>query len=383
MIPVRTMSIPIQNKDSRLLIWGKDDTSQDYLSYLLGRYHHVETVLDGNTALQSLKSHCIDVLLLDIDDYDEGANPPLNSLLEQLQQDNIAVILFGSISTPDAIAQLLQSGANDYIIKPVEAPIILARVNTQLKMKRLIDERQAAIDAMQHADAIRRQLSRIASHDLKNPLHNLRLAEHLLREEMSNSPDAFPILNMIDLTLDTMQRLIEDFVDMVDLHDDEITFQSEVVAWRDVVINVLMQYEITASDKQIDLKLDHVDGFIVADQARMIQSFSNLVSNAIKYSPKGSCIRIWSEQVEGTWRLCIADKGPGIPKAERHRLFEEFGKLSTRPTGGEPSTGLGLWIVKHLVNKQGGQVGVDFPDAGGSVFWLAMPIYEVSTEEIA
>jgi signal transduction histidine kinase len=68
----------------------------------------------------------------------------------------------------------------------------------------------------------------------------------------------------------------------------------------------------------------------------------------------------------------VADKGKGVPEAERHLLFKEFSKLSTRPTAGEASTGLGLWIVKHLMELQGGDAGADFPEDGGSVFWVEM-----------
>ena len=73
-------------------------------------------------------------------------------------------------------------------------------------------------------------------------------------------------------------------------------------------------------------------------------------------------------------RICVADGGPGIPPEERRKLFKMFSKLSTRPTGGETSTGLGLWIVKELTQLQGGRVGVDQRGGGGSLFWVELPL---------
>lgn len=382
-VPANIMSLPIQDTSSQIVVIGHDTNSLDYLSYLLGRYHKVRTCCKWTDALACGEEGTVDVVLLDIDDYDLARNTQLKHWLSELQRCNVAVILMGSVSAPHTIAELLQSGASDYMIKPVEAPIILARVNTQLKMKRLVDERQAAIQAMQQSETIRKQFSRIASHDLKNPLHNMRLAEHLLRAEVGSNPRVRSVLDMIDLTVETMQRVIEDFVDMARLHGDDIAFNMEPLALYDVVANVLVQYELAAAEKQISLSVETVEGYVVADHARIIQSFSNLISNAIKYSPHGSTVRIWSELEADSWRLCVGDEGPGIPVQERPRLFEEFGKLSTRPTGGEPSTGLGLWIVKHLMTKQGGNVGAHFPAEGGSVFWIALPVYEAEAEGIA
>jgi signal transduction histidine kinase len=85
--------------------------------------------------------------------------------------------------------------------------------------------------------------------------------------------------------------------------------------------------------------------------------------------------------VEPDWkRITVKDSGPGVPEHERARLFEMFSKLTPRPTGSETSTGLGLWIVKQLTLLQGGRVGADFPDEGGSVFWIDLPAYKPDAE---
>jgi signal transduction histidine kinase len=72
-------------------------------------------------------------------------------------------------------------------------------------------------------------------------------------------------------------------------------------------------------------------------------------------------------------RVEVRDSGPGVPEPERSQLFQEHARLSPRPTAGEESNGLGLSIVKHLVEAQGGTVGAEFPEAGGSVFWFEVP----------
>jgi signal transduction histidine kinase len=133
------------------------------------------------------------------------------------------------------------------------------------------------------------------------------------------------------------------------------------------------QYALTASEKGIALDSLPTDARVCADIERLSQALANLVSNALKYSPPGATVTLWAENVYDRVRVCVADQGPGIPAGERNRLFTQFGKLSTRPTKGESSTGLGLWIVKHLIQLQNGTVGVECPAEGGSIFWVELP----------
>jgi signal transduction histidine kinase len=115
------------------------------------------------------------------------------------------------------------------------------------------------------------------------------------------------------------------------------------------------------------------EGTMLADPRRLGQAVSNLLSNAIKYSPPGSEVTLSAAPQGSRVRLSVQDEGPGIPAAERSRLFRPFGKTSVRPTGGESSTGLGLWIVRQLVTLQDGCAGTEFPPDGGAIFWLELP----------
>lgn len=373
----------IQYRASRVLILDHDPVSRDYLMYLLGRYYEVHVARGWDAAREILAGQQIDVLLIDVDRTSKRDDfTGLEALIAE-NAEACATILLGSSARPDVIARLLQRGVNDYITKPVQAPTILAHINTQLKMRRLINERQAAVTQLQKSEAIRQQFSRIASHDLKNSLNNLRLAEHLLRNAVGTNPSVRPVLDTIDLTIETMQRITEDFVDVAELQEDNMTLTIGVVDLQEVTVNVLMQYELAASAKGIKFHMGSLDGCVLADHARLVQALGNLVSNAIKYSPLGSVVSIWSEEVDASWRLCVADEGPGVPAAERGRLYEQFGKLSTRPTGGETSTGLGLWIVKHIMELQQGTTGAYFPNDGGSVFWLKLRAYVMAAEGIA
>lgn len=110
------------------------------------------------------------------------------------------------------------------------------------------------------------------------------------------------------------------------------------------------------------------------DLNRILQIFDNLMSNAIKFSPRDSVIYVILSQENNMVRVSIRDEGPGISKDEQSKLFGEFQRLSPRPTNGEPSTGLGLAIVKKIIDAHKGILDVDSQPGSGSTFSFRIPI---------
>lgn len=115
------------------------------------------------------------------------------------------------------------------------------------------------------------------------------------------------------------------------------------------------------------------EGTVMADRFRLRQVIDNLISNAVKYSPNGTTITLAARRTQTMWRISVSDQGPGIDPAERGRLFEDFARLTARPTGGERSTGLGLAITRRVVEAHGGRIDVDSTPGVGSTFWFTLP----------
>jgi signal transduction histidine kinase len=373
---------PNKIHQGRILIVEDDPASRELLRVMLEHSHYVETAHNGEAALKIIQEHEFDLVLLDIMMPGINGIEVLKTVRKEKNQEDLPIILVSALTDEMDIVKGLEMGANDYIRKPIEPAVLLARVRTQLQLKRLYDTHKHHIEELERAEKLRTQFMQIASHDLKNPLHNLHIASSLLQDEIGDDERVAQILNVLDLTVENMHHVIEDFLDVVAIQSDAVGLKPVELSVRDIVNNVAVQYEIAAEEKDIRLDIHPIDGHIVADQARMIQILSNLVSNAIKYSPVGATVTLWAENSGLTMRLCVQDEGPGIPKNERSQLFTEFGKLSTTPTANEPRTGLGLWIVKHLMQMQGGTVGASFPDEGGSIFWLEFPTIIQSEEEI-
>jgi signal transduction histidine kinase len=283
------------------------------------------------------------------------------------------VILVSGVADSADIVRGLEMGANDYLSKPVDKQVALARIRTQLALKQSLDVQKQMIHELKSVQVMRDRFFHIASHDLKNPMNNIRMAHFLLRGMLEEDPSADVLLENIEIALDSMQSIVGDFLDLAAIQSQALDLKLDDVLVEDALWDVIIQFNISAQKKNIVLKLDEVAGHVRADSRRLIQALGNLISNAIKYSPRDTVVKLSTQRKDDVIRILIHDQGPGIPEEEHELLFSEFGKLSTTPTEGEGRTGLGLWIVKQLVTLQNGLVGAEFPEAGGSIFWLELP----------
>lgn len=275
------------------------------------------------------------------------------------------------LQAPDAALtpQALAAGWHAVIALDEPDEVVLARLRA---LRTAFNQARAEHSALARVNDDRLALIRTFTHDLRKPLGNVRMAEMLLRHFTADHADATRTLDGMLLTIDSMQELLEDFFTAFTLN--EVSLEMEAVSLGRLTVNLGLQFQVSADTKGILLDVAPCDLVVRADHARLAQVVGNLLSNAIKYSPSGTQVRVWCDAYDGLARLNIADEGPGVPVGERHRLFTEFGRLSTRPTGQEASTGLGLWIVRRLIEAMGGSVGATFPAQGGSIFWIQLPL---------
>jgi signal transduction histidine kinase len=357
------------------LILAVDDEPANLalLERLLKSQYRIMTVTGGQAALDMLAQAPFDLVLLDIMMPDMNGLQVLDVIRHNPSTADIPVILISALTEVRDITNGLEMGANDYISKPIDLDITQARVHTQISLKRLQDERKATIAKLEAAQEMKNRFVRMASHDLKSPLMSLRMIVALLPKKADLSPQMAELMDAAENSINTMQMVIEDFLDTAALQSDAQDIRLNSVKVGPVIRDLLVEHSVNSNRKNIALETDRIDGVIVADVFRFKQALGNLISNAIKYSPPDTTVRVWTECDSAHVQVFVADQGPGIPLEDQARLFTEYGKLSPRPTGGEASTGLGLWIVKHLIHLQHGQVGLISPPEGGSVFWIEIP----------
>lgn len=223
------------------------------------------------------------------------------------------------------------------------------------------------------------ELLRVASHDLKNPLQAILASAEfigsLLDTEEHDREEVREFTALIAKRARNMKQLIEELVDGGALEDGTIQLQQEPVDLAALAHEVVTGLDSYAREKRIALELVRgATGLMVhVDLARIRQVVENLVGNAIKFSSSETTVRVQVARQDDMVWLTVTDEGPGLTEADQAKLFSKYATLSARPTAGESSTGLGLFICRELVQAHGGRIFAGNAPGHGAVFTMLLP----------
>jgi PAS domain S-box-containing protein len=229
------------------------------------------------------------------------------------------------------------------------------------------------ISERKRTERMRQDLVAMLSHDLKNPLTAVTGFTEILRELPADDPQRDEFLARIEANAYSALALAMNFVDASRIESGSLDPHPEPVLLNEIVEQVLRHQESRARVKNIrlEVRLDGSRPIALLDRRLIDRVVANLVNNAIKFSPAKSEVLVETATHDGHVQLRVKDQGPGIPVEQRAKLFKRFSELgSDRPD----STGLGLFIVKTLVDAQRGAVVAEFPPEGGTVFELSFPV---------
>ena len=218
----------------------------------------------------------------------------------------------------------------------------------------------------------------MASHDLRSPLATIQTTANLLDDADYLSPDERRMfIKDIKQQAGYMLSLVNELLDMAQIESGKLEIEREAIDLHELVSDAVKRHDLLGTQKRIRVNLGESIGLVVdADRTRMRQVIDNLMSNAIKYSPMDSEVTLTLTRSANRARVAVRDDGPGISETDQVRLFEYFETATSRPTGGETSTGLGLAIARRVVEAHGGMIGVDSKLGSGCTFWFEFPLGE-------
>jgi two-component system sensor histidine kinase/response regulator len=368
------------NQTPTILVVDDNHEANRVVCVLLGHEgFHVRSAYGGEEALEMIFDDPPDLILLDVMMPEIDGLEVLRRIREHPETDELPVIMVTALGDTRDVIRGLDLGANDYLTKPPQFEILVARVRTQLKLKRLQDQRRQDIIRLRELDAMKDKFLQIAAHDLRNPLNNIVMSTELLEEHKEEfaqiDPEFKRILAMVRMAISMMQSIINDFLDLQAMESGQLELHRERLSLNGVIEQVIVQFDSYAEQKEVDLYVDLADDLpdCFADPDRLMQIASNLIGNAIKYSRLGGNVSVTSEPRDGYLRVEVKDDGPGIPEEEMPLLFTPFSRLSNKPTGGEKSSGVGLSIARHLVELHQGKIGAESAVGSGSTFWFELP----------
>jgi signal transduction histidine kinase len=172
-----------------------------------------------------------------------------------------------------------------------------------------------------------------------------------------------------------MSQVINDFLDVSIIESGHLTLDIQKVNLAELVSSVQVNMSVSATKNQIriDTALDPAVLALRVDGPKIVQVFTNLLSNAIEYSSAGGCVTIRSQRVHEGVRFQVEDQGKGIPPEKQKKLFASFDSSGNKKKDGERSIGLGLIISRKIIEAHGGKMFVDSEPGKGSVFGFILP----------
>lgn len=271
---------------------------------------------------------------------------------------------------------VLELTATHLIISLVLIAITWARERLQRLTFAQQEQLAAANAELARLNAEKNEFMAIAAHDLRAPLATIGgVAEHLARDPAG--PGVRAGLELIDSQSRRMLALVSDYLGAHAAESGTLPVRLAPLDLGAAAHAAVLRHATAATAKRqtITVEGDDAGVAVAADPALLDQVVDNFLSNALKFSPPGTLVRLAVQTADGhpRARLAVIDRGPGLSADEQARLFRKFSRGDARPTGGESSHGLGLAVAKRLAEAMQGTVGCDSTPGAGAAFWVELP----------
>ncbi len=347
-----------------------------------------DEAVDGFEALEMVRNGRYDTILLDV------MMPRLDGpgALALLKQDpdlaDIPVIMLSAFNESKAVLDCIALGADDFLPKPIDRALLRARLSSCIRRKQLQDRErghllqlEATNQELKRLNQLKSRFLAVAAHDLKNPMSTvLLLVDKLLQMEESavTLAEQKQVARRIRDSIHRMLGIVQGLMDTALYEAEHFTLRRRTLDLASLVSFVLEENRTYAASKRIHLQSFLPSGPILleADEMRLRESLDNLVNNAIKFSPLDRSVEITLSKADGQARIVVEDHGPGLTSEDKASVFGPYQRLSASPTGGEISIGIGLSIVKQMVELHGGRVWVESEQGQGAAFCLELPLRE-------
>jgi two-component system sensor histidine kinase/response regulator len=337
---------------------------------LLKHGHEVIAATSGLDALAKLETARPDLILLDVMMPGMTGFELCRKVRENPDLRDIPVIFLSAATDKNFVVEALEAGAVDYVTKPFHGAELISRVELHANWRKTHRQLEKVVRE-------KNRLLEIVAHDLKNPLSGIQFAASMLSENAA-LPEASRD-HLVNSILDSAKRAFEIVAGLLEtrgLEEAKASIVKDTVCLREHTVKAVKNFSQHVRRKNMSLTLNgDSQGINVLGESRSLQCcVENLISNAIKFSPRESNVTVSIERTPQSGIFRIEDEGPGILDEEVSLLFGKFTRLSARPTAGEASTGMGLHIVHELVSVMGGSVSYQRRQNGGACFVIELPL---------
>jgi signal transduction histidine kinase len=372
----------------RLLVVDDDEFDRLAVRRLL-KTSDLGTVVDEASspgeALECLARSTYDCILLDY--YIPGVDG--HALIEAIgaAAPNVPVVIFTGRGDEDIAVDLMKAGVADYLPK---ASLTLERLASSLRhameITRAAARRRDAERAMseslaleheararaEQAKKLRDEVLAIVAHDLRNPLHTILASSSAMLDIPLSAEERTLQLEVIRRSANTMNVLISDLLDVASIELGNLSIHREQLVIEDVLEHTVETFDRRAHARGITLERDVAPALPVVsgDRGRLAQVLSNLLANALKFTPEGGRIRLRATPADGAVQISVENSGTGIAPENLPHVFDRFWRAER---SGRSGAGLGLAIARGIVEAHGGRIWVDSTPGETTTFHFTVP----------
>ncbi|HEX2189411.1 MAG TPA: response regulator [Longimicrobiaceae bacterium] len=358
-----------------LLVVDDDRVNVELLSDLLeAMEYRVAGAFGGEEALRVARERRPDLILLDV------MMPGLNGIevCRRLKSDpatsGIPVVFVTALSDTSDKLKAIEAGGDDFLTKPFNRPILLARIRSLLRLKAAGDELERSYRKLQELERLRDDLTRMIVHDLKAPLAAiLGTLELAVDGDLGTlSPKQRRLLGDARERGDDMLRMVDNLLEIARLEESEVRLQLRELEAASLLRDVAEEWRVPAERRGASVAVDGAQPLSLrADEGLLRRVLGNLVGNAVRHGGEGVRIRLRAEpDADSGVRFTVTDDGAGIAPEFQEVIFRKYGSVPA----GEASSGLGLTFCKLAVEAHGGRIWVRSARGAGSEFAFVLPL---------
>ena len=324
---------------------------------------------DGETAISNAREEIPDIILLDIAMPGTNGFDVCRALKDEPSTKDIPIVFVTAKTSSDDLKKGFEMGAVDYVTKPFNPSELTMRVSNHLELSKSKKRLEKLLDD-------KNKFITLVAHDIKSPLSGVKSLMGILVDEYDTLDEAErkEIVESLYESIESQYSFVDDLLKWGQLQLNRVELNKESICSDQLITAIINVQKLNAANKSISLDANiKTEAKLFADATHVENVVSNLVSNAIKFSPKDSHITISADSNGEMIVISVKDNGVGMSDSDKNKLFKKNIIHTTPGTNNEKGTGLGLLLTKEMVEKNGGRIWFESELGKGTTFFVSFP----------